>query len=126
MYILYHIVYKKSSSYKKLEKVTTNKKVDEKTVKGINFFDKNDEKILLFIANGNFTVAGLRAKNLKDKFLELKPWKISSILARFKKLGLIKKVANLYKYYLSALGRDVVIAGLHLKNQVLIPALAKA
>lgn len=111
---------------KKLDKVTTDKKINNKTVKGLNFFNKQDEKILLAIADGKFTINGLRNKNLKQEFPDLKPWKISNILKRLKNLGLIKKVANSYKYYVTELGKNTIVAGLYLKNQVIAPKLALA
>ena len=111
---------------KKLDTVTGDKKTAKKTFKGLNFFNKQDEAILLAVANGKYTINGLRAKNLKAEFPDLPAWKISSILSRLKNLGLIKKVTGSYKYYLTVLGKKVITAGLFLKNQVIIPALAKA
>jgi hypothetical protein len=115
-----------SDGIKKLDNITSNKKVDNKTVKGFNFFDKQDEKILLAIADGKFTINGLRARNLRSIFPDLKPWKISNILKRLKSIGLIKKVANYYKYYVTTLGKNTIAAGLYLKNQLITPYLAKA
>ena len=111
---------------KKLDTVTTDKKTEKKTFKGLNFFNKNDEAILLAIADGKYTINGLRAKHLRAEFPDLPPWKISNILARLKNLGLIKKVGKSYKYYLSALGKSVITAGLFLKNQVITPVLSMA
>jgi hypothetical protein len=114
-----------SDGIKKLDNITSNKQVDNKTVKGFNFFDKMDEKILLAIADGKFTINGLRAKNLRSQFPELQAWQISNLLKRLKLHGLIKKVAKSYKYYTTALGKDVITAGLYLKNQVIAPCLSK-
>jgi len=111
---------------KKLDAVTTDKKTEKKTFKGLNFFNKQDEAILLAISDGKYTINGFRAKNLRKEFADLPSWKISNILSRLKNLGLIKKAANSYKYYVTALGKNTVIAGLYLKNQVIVPCLAKA
>ena len=111
---------------KKLDKVTTDKKTEKKTFKGLIFFNKQDEKILLAIADGKFTISGLRAKDLKAEFPELPSWKISNILSRLKNLGLITKIAKSYKYHITTLGKNAIVAGLHLKNQVIVPILAKA
>lgn len=115
-----------SDGIKKLDNITSNKKSNNKTIKGFNFFDNHDEKILIAIADGKFNLNGLRAKNLKTMFPELKSWKISYILKRLKLLGLIKKVAHSYKYYLTSLGKSVITTGLYLKNQIIIPYLSKA
>ena len=109
---------------KNLDKITADKTSNNSKAKGINFFNKLDEKILLAIADGKFTINGFRSKNLKKDFPDLKPWKISNILKRLKILGLIKKVSNSYKYYITSLGRTTITTGLYLKNQVIIPSLA--
>jgi hypothetical protein len=111
---------------KKLDSITASKKVDNRTVKGINFFDKQDERILLTIADGKYTTIGLRNKNLRNEFPNLPPWKISSILKRLRNLGLIKKLKKSYRYQVTSLGRRVITTGLYLKNQVIAPALARA
>ena len=115
-----------SDGIKKLDNITTKKQINNKTIKGFNFFDKLDEKILLAIADGKFTINGLRAKNLRLEFPELQAWKISNILKRLHSLGLIKKVAKSYKYYITTLGKSVITAGLYLKNQVITTCLSKA
>jgi len=38
--------------------------------------------------------------------------------------GLIKKVGKTYKYYLTSLGKQVIVAGLSFKSMQLIPNLA--
>jgi DNA-binding HxlR family transcriptional regulator len=53
-----------------------------------------------------------------------KSWQISRILKRLRLHGLIKKVGNTYKYYLTSLGKQVIVAGLSFKNMSLIPALS--
>ena len=113
-----------TNGIKKLNNVTGKKEVDGKNVKGLNFFDNEDEKILLAIGNGKFTLLGLRAKFLKSIFPDLPSWKISHILKRLRLLGLIRKIKGTYRYHLTALGRSVISTGLYLKNLVIIPSLA--
>lgn len=80
---------------------------------------------MLAVADGKFVIGGFRARHLRCKFLGLASWKISNILLRLRNLGLIKRVAGSYRYYVTALGKNVIVAGLFLKNRMLIPALAK-
>ena len=49
--------------------------------------------------------------------------KVSRILKRLRVFGLIKMIGKTYKYYLSKLGKSLIIAGERLKEVVLIPAL---
>jgi hypothetical protein len=49
---------------------------------------------------------------------------IATLLGR--KLHLIKKVGHTYKYYLTALGKQVIALGLKLKDLYIIPAISQA
>ena len=49
---------------------------------------------------------------------------MSRCLKRLRVHGLIKRVGRTYKYYVTDLGRRVVLTGLKLKEMVVIPALA--
>ena len=115
-----------TNGIKKLDEVTTDKKTENKTFKGLNFFNKHDEAVLIAVADGKFNINGLRAKNLRAIFPDFPPWKISNIFARLRNLGVIKKVPKSHKYYLSALGKSVIAAALFFKNLVIVPSLAKA
>jgi hypothetical protein len=113
-----------TNGLKKLDKVIENATQNNKNYKGFNFFDKDDEKILVSVADGKFTLKGITNKELKKLLPDKKPWQLSRILKRLRLHGLIKKVGNSYKYYLSALGKQVIIAGLSFKNMHLIPDLS--
>ena len=67
---------------------------------------------------------GFSCKNLKSEFPEYKSWKISNILARLRKLGVIVKRSKTYKYYFTQLGKQVLVATELLKNCILTPSLA--
>jgi hypothetical protein len=51
---------------------------------------------------------------------------VSRMLKRLRIHGLIKKVGRTYHYYLTQLGRTVAIAGIKIKELVLIPQLQAA
>ena len=115
-----------ASGAKMLVDVTGKKIIDGKNVKGLNFFDREDEKIILAVADGKFNIKNFRAKDLRIKFPEFAAWKISAILKRLKNLKLIRKVKKTYRYIVTELGKKVFGTGLFLKNQIIIPALANA
>ncbi len=48
---------------------------------------------------------------------------ISRILKRLRTHGIIKKIRNTYKYYITKFGKQVIILGLKLKELYIIPAL---
>jgi len=84
---------------------------------------KEDERILLAVADGKFILKGITNRTLRGLLPEYKPWQISRVLKRLHLHGLIKKVGNTYKYYLTRLGKQVIVAGLSFKNMSLVPAL---
>ncbi len=106
----------------KLEKITQKASADNRNYRGFNFFDKHDEAILQVIARGEFNISGFRAKHLK-KFTDKSSSQISRILKRLHVHGLIKKVRNTYKYYLTELGKETILIGEKIINLVLIPQL---
>ena len=50
---------------------------------------------------------------------------VSLLLRRLRLHGLIKKVAHSFRYYLTGLGRRVLLAGLKLRELVVIPTLSR-
>ena len=108
---------------KKLDRVTETVTDNDKNYRGFNFFDKDDERILLTVADGKFTLKGITNKALRSSWPDKKPWQISRILKRLRLHGLIKRVGNTYKYYLTSLGKQVIVAGLCFRNMSLVPAL---
>ena len=113
-----------SEGLKKLDKVVEPVKNNNRNYKGFNFFSKADEKILITICDGKFTVKGITNKELRNLMPEKSSGQLSRILKRLQLHGLIKKVGKTYKYYLTALGRQIIVAGLKFKNMSLIPDLS--
>ena len=75
----------------------------EQKVRGLNFFDPTEQRLLKVLQRGEFNIHGWRRADL----MALVPMTASALsrqLARLKSLGLIKKVAHTYRYYLSRLG----------------------
>jgi hypothetical protein len=109
---------------KKLDKVVEDKVEHNRNYKGFNFFNKKDEQILKAVADGKFNISGLTNKGIRGILPQFNSSQVSRILKRLHVHGLIKKVGNAYKYYLTSIGKQVVTAGLSFKNTSLIPALS--
>jgi len=80
----------------------------------------------LAILRGEYQIAGFTNRALQ---LHLAGWnsqKIGRVLKKFRVLRLIKSVGRTYKYYLSSLGKKVLIAALQLKERVVRPTMAIA
>ena len=96
---------------------------DARSYRGFNFFDPRDELLFQVIARGEFNISGFHNRRLRAFLPEFTSGQGSRLLKRLRTHGLIKKTSHSYKYYLTALGRQVVALGLRLKNLVIIPQL---
>lgn len=114
-----------SAGTKALQKIAEPADDNGRNYRGFNFFLPEDDSILSAIARGQFTISGLRNKNLQQLIPDRKPAWISRCLKRLRVHGLIKRVGRTYKYYLTELGRRTVLTGLKLREMVIIPALAQ-
>ena len=48
---------------------------------------------------------------------------MSRVFKRLSLHGLIERKQGTFKYFLTELGKNVIVAGLHMRSQVIIPAL---
>jgi hypothetical protein len=108
---------------KRLDEVTKSKRQNNRNYKGFNLFSKEDLTLLLTVLRGEFNIFGFRNKDIRMKIPELNTGKVSRLIKRLKVFGLIKKAGKTYKYYLTNLGKKLVITAEKLKETVLIPAL---
>ena len=107
-----------------LNKLSRKKVENNRSYKGFNFFDDLDSDILQVLNSGEFNIYGFRNKSLRKRLKHsLSASQMSRIIKRLKLFGLIKKVKNTFKYYLTKLGKKVISAGLILKELSIVPAL---
>ncbi len=112
-----------SAGLKRLDKVSKRAEMNNRGYKGINFFDENDLKLMQTLNRGEFNIAGFRNKDIRQYLTDKTSGQVSRLLKRLKIHGLIKKATNSYKYHLTKLGRRVTIAGMKIREMVIIPAL---
>jgi hypothetical protein len=113
-----------SNGIDKLNKITRTVHEQARSYRGFNFFDTDDEALFLALARGEFTISGVQNKSLRALFPHYSSGQTSRILRRLRTHGLIKKASHCYKYYLTALGKQVIALGLKLKQLLIIPELA--
>ncbi len=113
-----------SAGVKLLERVTRPRKIDGKTVKGVDFFNPTERALLGALQNPKFNIAGVRRADLVPLLDKLSPSALSRQIRRLRHLGLIKRAAKTYRYYLTCAGRAVIAAASHITEYGLIPALA--
>jgi hypothetical protein len=108
----------------KLNKISKNVIENNRKYKGFNLFSEEDQQIFLTIVRGEFNIRGFQNKNLRNGLQKKSTSQVCRIIKRLRTHGLIKKIANSYRYSLTIPGRQVVAIGLKLKELVIIPKLA--
>ena len=96
----------------------------DRSVRGVNFFREDDRQFLSALQRGEHQIQGVRNRTLQPHLPGWKPSRIGRALRRFRVLQLIKPVAGTRKYYPTARGESLIIAGLQLTERVILPALA--
>jgi len=113
-----------SAGVRALDRLTKPRSVNGKTLKGINFFDPIDNSLLQALQNPRVNIAGLRRADLQPLLKELSPARLSRQLHRLRNIGVIKRVARTYRYYLTRIGRAATAALCRVSHSTIIPALA--
>ena len=113
----------KQAGRKRLDEVTKSKQVNNRRYKGFDLFCQQDLEMLLTILRGEYNISGFRNKDIRFRLPQFNSGKVSRLIKRLKIFGLIKRAGKTYKYYLTRLGKELVITAERLKQTVLIPAL---
>src|SRR5207244_9191671 len=103
-----------SAGIDRLRKVTEMLRENDRSYPGFNFFSAQDQQLFETLARGEFNLHGLQNRTLRPHLPERTSGQISRLLKRLRLHGLIKKVGRSYRYYLTHLGKHVIIAGLKL------------
>jgi hypothetical protein len=112
-----------SAGVRALDRLTKPRRVDDKTVKGINFFDPVDSALLHALQDPRVNIAGIRRADLLAPLEQLSPAFLLRQLRRLRDIGVIKRVTGTYSYYLTRIGCRGTGALCDLTQSVLIPAL---
>lgn len=114
-----------SQGIKRLRKISKSVTSDNRSYRGINFYSEDDQTFLEILTRGEFNSNGLQNRSLRQHLPYKSSSAISRILKRLKVHGLLKKVPHTYKYYLTRIGKAIIVAGLMIKEMFLIPELAR-
>jgi hypothetical protein len=112
-----------SAGVRALDRLTKPRRVDDRTVKGINFFDPTDNALLHALQDPRVNIAGIRRADLLPLVEQLSPTRLSRQLRRLLAIGVIKRVTGTYRYYLTRIGRSATAALCRVTQDVLIPAM---
>jgi hypothetical protein len=115
-----------SSGERELTRLTAPQTQGDRTIKGLNFFERSEQQLLRALQRPEFNIHGMRRADLMPFVPKLSPSRLSRQLHRLRAIGLIKRVAHSYRYYLTRLGRSAIAAACSLTQFQIIPALATA
>jgi hypothetical protein len=114
-----------SSGQRLLERLSEAKPDGDRRFKGLNFFDSHDQSLLRAVQRPEFNIHGVARRDLTRLLPELSPATLSRQLRRLRVLGVIKRAANTYRYYLTRAGRLVIAAFERLTTFAIVPAMAR-
>jgi hypothetical protein len=113
-----------SAGVRALDRLTKPRTLDDKTVKGINFFDPTDNALLRALQDPRVNIAGIRRADLIPILDCLSPDRLSRQLRRLRDIGVIKRVTGTYRYYLTRAGRAATAALCRVNETIIIPMMA--
>jgi hypothetical protein len=113
-----------SAGVRALDRLTKPRILDDKTVKGINFFDPTDNALLHALQDPRVNIAGIRRADLIPILDCLSPDRLSRQLRWLRDIGVIKRVTGTYRYYLTRAGRAATAALCRVTETIIIPLMA--
>ncbi len=108
---------------KAIGKMARRTKVKGRSFRGFNLFLGDDYHLFLTLGRGQWAISGFRAADLRNHIPDLTPSRCSYLLKRLRTHGLVKKIGRRYKYYLTKLGRRVLVTSLILREYFVQPSL---
>jgi hypothetical protein len=108
----------------KLNKISQPVEEKDRSYRGFNFFDPEDEDLFEALGSGEFNISGFQNKDLRRLVKGKNTGQVSRLMKRLRIHGMTKKIGRTYKYYLTGLGKQVIALGLKLKNLYVIPELS--
>jgi len=113
-----------SDGQRALPKLGTAQKRDGRSFRGFNLFTEADLAPILALLRGEGCISGITNRMLRRVLTGKTSAQISYFLKRCRVFGLLKKCGKAYKYYLTKLGRRVLLAARKLQEFLLVPTLA--
>jgi hypothetical protein len=107
----------------KLAKLTQMREQNNHRYKGFNLLSEEDTNLFRILIRGEFMINGFTNKNIRH-LLNKNSGQVSRLIKRLRIHGLIKKIENRYKYYLTKLGCKVIAMTIKLRELHVIPVLA--
>ena len=112
------------AGWKAVDRIARPARDKKRSWRGFNLLMDKDYQLFLTLARGEWCISGFRARDLRARIASLTPSRTSSLLKRLRNHGLIKKVGRTHKYYLTKLGRSVIMTDLNIRETIVLPGLS--
>ena len=113
-----------SNGSRNLTKATSPVVENGRSYRGLNFFAERDLQVLEVISRGEYMTFGVQGKDIRPYLGDISASSMSRIFKRLRLHGILERMQGTYKYFPTALGKEIIAAGLTIRNLVLIPTLA--
>lgn len=107
-----------------LPKLGTARKKNGRSWRGFNLFQPDELETIVALLRGEGCISGITNRMLRRVLTRKTSRQISYLLKRCRVFGLLKKCGKTYKYYLTKLGRRVLLAARTLQEVLIVPTLA--
>ena len=94
-----------------------------RSYRGFNPLVEAEARVLETVLRGEYALGGLTAQRLHWQFPELSRSRITRLLKRLRLHALLRKIGHTYTYYITRLGRQVLMSVLHLKEHFFVTEL---
>ena len=111
-----------SAGIRSLARLTKPRKVQGRSVKGLNFFAPDEQALLHAIQDPKGNIAGFRRGDLLASLAMFSPTRLSRQLRRLLDIGVVNRVTGTYRYYLTKAGRSAVAAAARLTEAAIVRA----
>lgn len=111
------------SAPKDIEKIAKPVSDNGRSYRGFNLFDGDDLDLFEAVVRGEFNISGLSNRRIRKYLAGKTSYQISRMLKRLHTHGLIKKIGQTYKYYLTKFGRRIITTALKTRELFVIPSL---
>lgn len=108
-----------SDGQRQIKKIGEPIKHDNRSFRGFNLFREADLESLIALIRGESNISGITNRLLRRALPQKSSSQISYFIKRCRVFRLIKKCGKTYKYYLTQLGKRIVIAALEVRQIVL-------
>jgi hypothetical protein len=95
-----------------------------RSYRGINFFMPTDVNLAVALVRGEHLISGVNARRLRKQLPDWSGSQVSRAIRRFRELGLLKKIAGTFKYYITTLGQKVIATAMRLRETDIIPTMS--